>query len=236
MLRPPSKIGIVTLGPICQKRLPGLITSMIVALSNPAAPVMLIRGKNAATATPMRALAAASSRSASATSGRRSSRCRGQPGGNPRRGRVQFVTAQMEDARGLADERGQGVFHLGAGALRGGQIGLVAGEFGAFALHVEFAGESGLEPLLRDGQRLAPGFDRALDDGDFRVGRAQVEIHHRDVGGHAQVDVHRVGLRRLPLRAGGLVVAAHAAEEVQLPVQFHRLAEQAESTCERLLV
>ncbi len=74
-------MGKLTLGPICQMWLAELNTSSTVALSKPAAPVTVIRGKNAATATPMRALAAASSRSASATSGRRSSSAEGSPAG-----------------------------------------------------------------------------------------------------------------------------------------------------------
>ena len=135
----------------------------------------------------------------------------------------------------MADERCQGILHLHAPAPGGGEVGLVAGEFGALALHVEFARETGLETFLGDAERVAAALDRRLDDAHHRVGRTQVVVHDGDVGRHDEIDVGRVGLRCLPLRARGGVGTAHAPKKVNLPVQVHRQPKQAVRACQWLL-
>src|SRR5688572_7020235 len=74
-------MGSETLGPSDQTRLSQSNRSSVSALRYPPDAVRRTTGKNAALATPMRALLAASCRSASATSGRRSNKSDGKPAG-----------------------------------------------------------------------------------------------------------------------------------------------------------
>ncbi|GMU45665.1 MAG: hypothetical protein AMXMBFR26_04470 [Porticoccaceae bacterium] len=81
--RPPRKIGQLSAGPIDQKRLLQSKKSPALSLASPAPPSSENRGYSSAVATPMRAVAAASSRSARRRSGRRRSRSDGSPAGSP---------------------------------------------------------------------------------------------------------------------------------------------------------
>ena len=80
-MRPESKIRHCTVGPADQKLLPLVNQSLALTLSNPAAPVRKNFGNKSALATPMLAVAAASCRSATCTSGRRRSNSEGSPTG-----------------------------------------------------------------------------------------------------------------------------------------------------------
>src|SRR5437899_5339554 len=79
--RPPSKIGIETLGEMDATRLCQLKSVERLALWNPAELVSMKRGKNSAVATPIWALRATTVCSAAATSGRRARIWAGNPGG-----------------------------------------------------------------------------------------------------------------------------------------------------------
>ena len=133
--------------------------------------------------------------------------------------------SEPERTRRLADQRSQRVFHLAARALDPGTVRLVAGEFGALALHVQFARQPRLQAFVGNVEGVLAEFDRVLDHLDFGVESAQIVIAVGHVGGHAEAHVLGVGLLLLGVGAGGLVVAAHAAEQVQLPVQVRRDTE-----------
>src|SRR2546426_7562113 len=80
-MRPASKIGQLAVGPIDQKRLEASSKLMVLLLERPNDPVSENLGNKSAVATPMRAVAAASCRSAARMSGRRRNRSEGSPTG-----------------------------------------------------------------------------------------------------------------------------------------------------------
>ena len=80
-MRPASKIPHCTVGPRDQNLLFPVNQSLALVPSNPATPVSENFGNRSAVATPIRAVEAASCRSACWTSGRRRSRSDGSPAG-----------------------------------------------------------------------------------------------------------------------------------------------------------
>jgi hypothetical protein len=80
-IRPPANTGQTTCGPRDQNRLAPVKTSAASVAATPSVPVSSSRGNRSAVATPIRAVAAASSRSARRTSARRRSSSDGSPTG-----------------------------------------------------------------------------------------------------------------------------------------------------------
>ena len=173
-------------------------------------------GNSCALATPICSPAAATWRSAWATSGRWMSNSAGTPGGTAGgdcvcRGR----TGDGETAGGLSAEGGDRVFQVGALAEVVRQIGLGIGLLGPGALEIEWVAGAGVQAFLVETDLLAAQFERVAQDVRLAIKGAQLEVIGRQIGGQAQEHAPGVRLGGLGGRDGAAVGVPDAAEDVQ---------------------
>jgi hypothetical protein len=172
---PPLKSGIAdepgARGPLAAAPVSRLFRSLLLA---PAKAVRPIDGKNAALATPIRALAAARLRSAAATSGRRSRSSLGKPVGTF--GVAGQAGRPRPEALGvLADEDSQRVLLLGDRAVGGDRAALDGLELGLGLVDVEVAVGAALPQLVDQVQRVLEEGDVARQELALRTSERSVK-------------------------------------------------------------
>ena len=91
---------------------------------------------------------------------------------------------------------------------------------------VERGAATGVEPRLHELQRARLVVRVAASDGELRLRTAQLEVVARDFRDDRQHDVVAGSHGCLRLRPRGLVLAAHAAPEVQLPARVEAGVEE----------
>ena len=185
----------------------------------PIKPLSVSRGNKSAFATPIRAVAAASSRSAARTSGRRRSRSSGESDGERREVRRHVVRRELgvESPGLLTDQDREPVRRrrLGSNQRRNARFG--RREPRGRARDVELAAAAEVEPHAREAQRLALRVEIRARDREPLLSAAQVEVRARDLGRDEHLRVAQIRFRRLRVGARGLRAAPHAPEQIELP-------------------
>ena len=167
-------------------------------------------------------LAAAAWRSASAISGRRSSRAEGKPTGIARRSDLNGRARNGELRGRLAGQNGDGVFQLRALDSQVGQLRLRGVELGFGLRHVGIGSHAAGEAVAGEHQILLVGLDGLLEQRGIAIEPVQLEIVLGELGLIEQAGVleqRREGLGRVG--AGG-DAAVDAAPDVGRVGSAHR--------------
>src|SRR6185503_9976754 len=202
--RPPAKIGCVTAAASCQVAAAPPANRCDSAWDSlPRNAVSEIEGNISARATPMRAFAAASMRSASTRSGRRSSSSEGRPEGTAGASGVSSYTCRTST---LPSNTSLGLRPLGA-HHRG--LGLELAQ-------LELRDQPAIEAPALQRERLLPqGYGLAGQE-HLLIEGAQREIGLRHLRGEREAHALARRLARLELGARHVGAGAQAAEQVEL--------------------
>ncbi len=184
-MRPKSKMGRMAVGPADQMKLLLVGFRPSPCPSSPKPPVMAMRGKRSAVATPMRAFSAARRRSASRMSGRRRKRSTGTPvtsvsggAGRSRRG-FQFV---VEGGGRLAEQDRESSLQVADVFFEGCDGGAFGGDLAAGERHIQFVGHAAVEALLNDIEGLLGDDDILFGDGEAELGGSHVDVDAGHIG------------------------------------------------------